>query len=229
MKTGWFRKRGKPGSGKKAGGCVDHPEAGLSLLEVTLVLVITGILYGGLVKGYQLMGVARMQAVASMVETCRHGTHVFLEQYGALPGDFSQPGLLGKGLQPGKGNGMVDGDGTDPESEAFHFWAHLNAAGLGPGSGASPPESSLGGVLTVQHNAQGYPGLWLLLGEKGRGALLTPAQARVIARKTGGGDHPAEGSVRVVRGEGASGPCIREGRYDEEDTSPSCIVFFRIF
>src|SRR5436190_6660545 len=101
-------------------------QAGFSLIESAIVLVIMGFLIGGILKGKELIESARLKRVISQLNEYRLATSAFIDKYDALPGDFNKAStLIKQGLQDGNGNGIVEGEGLAAGSEALHFWSHL--------------------------------------------------------------------------------------------------------
>ena len=72
----------------------DHPEAGFSLVEMAVALVITGILFAGVLKGTELIESARLNRLVAQIQQYRIATTSFWERYGALPGDFSKASTM---------------------------------------------------------------------------------------------------------------------------------------
>ena len=174
-------------------------QAGFSLVELAVVLIIMGLLIGGVLKGRELIESARLKRVVSQLNEFRLAINGFVDQYDAIPGDFHKASTLIDGtLRDGNGNGILEGGGLVPGSEALAFWSHLAAAGFighpGPKEaqnegefGKGAPASSLGGGFTVENNPHELHGLWMILGKKhhdhGDGALLTPLQAMSLDKK----------------------------------------------
>jgi len=222
-----------------------HAQAGFSLMEIAIVLIIMGLLMGGVLKGRDLIESARLKRVVSQVNEYRLATSAFLDKYDALPGDYSKASTLIKpDLRDGNGNGIVEGGGLEAGSEALAFWSHLAGAGLmgSPGTekdknkgdfGKGSPECSLGGGFTVENNPHGLSGLWFILGTKhgnhGDGALLTPSQAMSIDKKIDNG-HPTSGKVRAFDGTNVkSQACVREdGTYNVDNHEASCVLLFQL-
>jgi len=222
-----------------------HPQAGFSLIELAVVLVIMGLLIGGILKGKDLIESARVKRVIFQLNELRMATSAFLDKYDALPGDFNKASTQIKpGLRNGNGNGIVEGAGLASGSEAFSFWSHLTYAGLigSPGLeseqaigefGKGAPESSLGGGFTVENNPHGLSGLWFILGKKngdhGNGGLLTPQQAMTIDKKLDNG-YPTSGKVRTFDGSDVPAhTCIKEdGTYNLENHEAACALFFQL-
>ncbi|OJW46624.1 MAG: hypothetical protein BGO67_04915 [Alphaproteobacteria bacterium 41-28] len=220
-------------------------QAGFSLIELAVVLIIMGLLMGGVLKGRDLIESARLKRVMSQLNEFKMATSAFLDKYDALPGDFNKASTQIKAdLRDGNGNGVVEGAGLATGSEALAFWSHLACAGFigspgpeGEGNvgdfGKGAPESSLGGGFTVENNPYGLGGLWFILGKKhgdhGDGGLLTPAQAMSIDKKMDNG-HPTSGKVRAIDGSDVgTHACIKEnGTYNIENQDASCALLFQL-
>lgn len=220
-------------------------QAGFSLIELAVVLVIMGLLIGGILKGRDLIDSARLKRVVSQLNEYRLATSTFIDKFDALPGDFSKASqLIHPDLRNGNGNGSVEGAGLAPESEALAFWSHLAGAGFigSPGSqgdqnrgefGKGAPASSVGGGFTIENNPHGLSGLWFILGKKngdhGDGALLTPAQAMSLDTKLDNGQ-PTSGKVRAFDGaDVAPHTCVTErGEYNVRHGEPACVLFFQL-
>jgi prepilin-type N-terminal cleavage/methylation domain-containing protein len=217
-------------------------QAGFSLIEMAVVLVVIGLIIGGVLKGQDLIEAAKLKAVLTQLNEYRLAVSTFMERYDGLPGDFNQAkAYIHENLKDGNHNGVIEGNGLEPESEAGQFWQHLAAAGLigKPGTkegvtlgfGKGAPSSRIGGGITVISNP--YPdmsGHWFLLGNangpRGNGALLTPFQAMNLDKKADNGD-PQSGRVRAFDGEGGEGPCLHEDRYNLKNKKPACILYFQ--
>lgn len=222
-----------------------YTQAGFSLMEIAIVLIIMGLLMGGVLKGRDLIESARLKRVVSQVNEYRLATSAFLDKYDALPGDFNKASIIIKReLRDGNGNGIVEGGGLEVGAEALAFWSHLASAGLigSPGPeqdrnkgdfGKGAPECSLGGGFTVENNPHGLSGLWFILGTQqgnhGDGGLLTPAQAMSIDKKIDNG-HPTSGKVRAIDGTNVkSQACVQaDGSYNVDNHEASCALLFQL-
>ncbi len=219
-------------------------QAGFSLIELAVVLIIMGLLIGGILKGRELIESARLKRTIAQLNEYRLAATAFIDKYDALPGDFNKAhDLIGATLRNGNGNAIVEGAGLAPGTEALAFWSHLAGAGFigSPGPlttqnqgefGAGAPESSLGGGFTVENNPHGLSGLWFILGTKngdhGDGALLTPSQAMSLDKKMDNG-YPTSGKVRAFDGSDVSPhACVTErGTYNVDNKEPACALFFQ--
>jgi len=220
-------------------------QAGFSLIELAVVLIIMGLLMAGVLKGRDLIESARLKRVVSQLNEYRTATSTFIDKYDALPGDFNKASInIKANLRNGNGNGIIDGAGLGSGSEALAFWSHLASAGLigNPGHesdinigefGKGAPESSIGGGFTVENNPNSLSGLWFILGKKhgdhGTGALLTPTQAMSIDKRLDNGN-PTSGKVRAIDGtDGPANSCILEGgTYNLQNNEPSCVLLFQL-
>lgn len=126
-------------------------QSGFSLVELSIVLVILGLLVGGVLSGQALIRAAELRAVPSEYARWVAATHAFKDKYMALPGDMTNATAFWGALDGGDGIGSDcrqnatglqtcngDGDGTlewhaasaTSTYELFLFWQHLANAGL---------------------------------------------------------------------------------------------------
>lgn len=124
---------------------------GFSLVELSIVLVILGLLTGGILAGQSLIRAAELRAVTTEYQRWITATQTFRDKYFALPGDFrdatkfwdrnvtngwcvsnsSKAGPAVSGACDGNGDGNVDnGPAASQSGEIFQFWRHLALAGL---------------------------------------------------------------------------------------------------
>jgi len=121
--------------------------SGFSLVELSIVLVILGLLTGGILGGQALIRAAELRAVTTEYDRWVTATRTFQDKYFALPGDMTNAtafwgkdaascnGQTGAAATPGTCNGDGDGIADSPAAasqtgEVFRFWQHLALAGL---------------------------------------------------------------------------------------------------
>lgn len=130
--------------------------AAFSLVELSIVLVIIGLLAGGVLSGQSLIRASQLRTVITQYEQYKTAISTFRDKYFALPGDMSNavdfwgpadatPACwttpsTSKATCNGDGNGLIsDGNGnpatggiagSPTSNEAFRAWQHLANAGL---------------------------------------------------------------------------------------------------
>ncbi len=117
-------------------------QAGFTLIEIAIVLVIIGLLLGGVLKGQELINTARVRALNNNVDGITSAWFSFSDRYRAFPGDYAQASVnLANINNDGDGNGLIDAD-----DERGLVWSHLQAAGYITGSF---PDTTAGTPPTV--------------------------------------------------------------------------------
>jgi prepilin-type N-terminal cleavage/methylation domain-containing protein len=133
-------------------------QAGFTLIEIAIVLVIIGLLLGGVLKGQELITSARVRNLISQQDGVKAAYFGFLDRFRYLPGDYSLASTnianVAAGAN-GNGNGQIQsvlGGGTIDEH--ISVWDHLSKAGFINGSYtyAALPETS----DSVPTNAYAY-------------------------------------------------------------------------
>ncbi|MBV8059927.1 MAG: prepilin-type N-terminal cleavage/methylation domain-containing protein [Alphaproteobacteria bacterium] len=137
-----------------------------TLIELSIVLVIIGLIIGGALTGQQIIQNARITNAINNLQSYQAQFQTYQQNYGALPGDdASAVTRFGVGVTNGDGNGVIAPSGqttgldtfTNPQSvpESLGVWADLRAAGLVKNQiplNAQPP-NPFGGVYTFQNGA----------------------------------------------------------------------------
>ena len=139
---------------------------GFSLVELSIVLVILGLLTGGILAGQSLIRAAELRSVVSEYQRYAVATRSFQEKYRALPGDMPNATAFwgaahatpstcettaGTGTQTcnGDGDGLI-GHASILPLERWRFWTHLANAGMIEGN-----YSGLAGPLAPKDSAIG--------------------------------------------------------------------------
>lgn len=142
--------------------------SGFSLVELSIVLVIIGLLVGGITVGQDMIKAAELRSVITEQQRYVTAALTFKDKYMALPGDMKNAEdfwgqaaagaacktTVGTGTQTcnGNGNGMVENStGTANAQEWFRFWQHLANAGITEGqftgvTGAGGPDDAVVGT-----------------------------------------------------------------------------------
>src|SRR4030095_946164 len=113
-------------------------QAGFTLIEIAIVLVIIGLLLGGVLKGQELIQSARVRNIVSQQDGIKAAYFGFLDRYRALPGDYSGAVDNIAGAGPGStanNNGRIESIGLGGTiEEHIAVWDHLSHSGFINGS-----------------------------------------------------------------------------------------------
>jgi prepilin-type N-terminal cleavage/methylation domain-containing protein len=122
---------------------------GFTLLELSIALVIIGLLVGGVLAGKNLIEAAKLSSIVSDVDRFKKAQEMFAEQYGGFAGDLSTATQIWGAADGGDGLGSdctsiasqnkttCNGDGNgriDLPPEKLRQWQHLANAGYLQGS-----------------------------------------------------------------------------------------------
>lgn len=232
-------------------------QKGFTLLEMSILLIIIGILAAGIVIGQGIIHQSEMRKTVSEVGQFRTSINAFVTQYDALPGDFSDaesfwgdsntPG----GTQNGNGDKIVQFVVNSDVYEGYRAWQHLGKAllvpGIFPGTatvgtpvlGIDLPRAEIRGGYAIESDALGMIGqLVVLLGDPlastetmRMAGDIRPEDGLDIDLKVDDGI-PTKGVVRGADGvTSASGDCIDTGvnppEYDLTKSAKECILGFQ--
>lgn len=120
---------------------------GFTLVELSIVLVILGLITGGIMAGQNLIRAAEVRSISVDFDRYRTALNAFQTQYSATPGDMidataywgkdaaacnGHTGTAGTpGTCNGNGNNIVDGaSGANATGEYFQAWKQLQLAGF---------------------------------------------------------------------------------------------------
>jgi prepilin-type N-terminal cleavage/methylation domain-containing protein len=127
-------------------GYANNQRDGFTLIELSIVLVIIGLIVGGVLVGQNLISAAGVRATVTQIEKYNTAANTFREKYGFLPGDINasaaaQFGFAARGSYTGEGdgNGLLEGivanapsanNGFSQTGETLMFWVDLSTAHL---------------------------------------------------------------------------------------------------
>jgi prepilin-type N-terminal cleavage/methylation domain-containing protein len=126
-------------------------EAGFTLVEIAIVLVIIGLLLGGILKGQEMIVQAKIKNSISDFNGVLAAYNGYLDRYRALPGDDVQASRWTGGTV-GNGNSVIQGtyESQTADAESRLFWQHMRLAGFIPGQGQQQPTNAHNGIIGVQ-------------------------------------------------------------------------------
>lgn len=119
-------------------------QRGFSLVELSVVLVILGLLTGGILAGQALIHASELRSISADITRFRTAFAAFQEKYNALPGDMTNATSYWTAAAAGAacitatstGTATCDGNGSQTiglngvSNENFRAWQHLANAGM---------------------------------------------------------------------------------------------------
>lgn len=186
--------------------------AGFTLVELSIVLVIIGLVVGGVMAGKTLIQQAEIRAAASQLQKMETAYRTFQSKYGCIVGDcpnatdfFGNNYMAGRGncteqFGNGNGNGLIDdGGGPGWHCETLRGSKSLQLSSLLPTSYTTPCWSDITVFMGINNgcayffNDDLYGRVtsikqnsisWFTISAGGyAGSTLSPVQARLIDEK----------------------------------------------
>ncbi|MCH2546852.1 MAG: prepilin-type N-terminal cleavage/methylation domain-containing protein [Alphaproteobacteria bacterium] len=205
--------------------CSSHSKfrQGFSLVELSIVLVITGLLVGGILVGSDMIRSTELKEFAEDLHTTQTNMQLFKSKYGKPPGDFNEAvDLWSSSVSNGNGDMQIR-NVSNEEQESV--WEHLSKAklvlgtytgsyGSGHEIGVNVPESSISGVgLRVSYGTQANrTGTQLIAATPVPSAImndgfLTPGEAFELDRKIDDG-FASKGDIYGLPALGDASKCM---------------------
>ncbi|MFN7039393.1 MAG: prepilin-type N-terminal cleavage/methylation domain-containing protein [Alphaproteobacteria bacterium] len=112
-----------------------------TLIELSIVIIIIGIIIGGIAAGNELLMQARIRGLINETQNVKAAINAFKLKFNALPGDFTRAGRIWTSATctnanaPAGCNGNGDykinlaGGGANGQ-EGYRFWQHLSLGGF---------------------------------------------------------------------------------------------------
>lgn len=231
-------------------------EAGFTLVELAIVMIIIGLLIGGILKGQELVANAQVTATIAQIKGIDSALSTFRDKYSVLPGDMVSPNTrlrnctVNPCADPGNNNSRIDTPalGTLPTatSEGLVAFTHLAAADLISGIdlngtanfGSALPEAKIGGGFWLGHTATGNagglaagslrPGHYLVLNAI-VGTVAAGSTTGVTATQAGQIDRKLDDGVPATGDVQSTGNSCRAGAdYNEAAQASNCSMYLRV-
>jgi prepilin-type N-terminal cleavage/methylation domain-containing protein len=235
----------QPRKGDRMTSHIPNRHSGFTLLELSIVLVIIGLITGGILAGKSLIRSAELQNVTKEHTQWTTAHNAFELKYNAMPGDLDIAtqyfNSTGDDCATDDQVGVCNGNrsGRMGEYEATSYWIHLSKSGLIPGNysgahevepGVDLPASAAGGAWSVL--SADYVLSYVLAdhtswSDGNQDGIFTPEEAWQIDAKVDDG-MPREGNMHA--GELSGGACaiLESGQrvYALTNKDPVCPVYF---
>lgn len=211
----------------------DYLNKGFTLLELSIVMVIIGLIIGGITVGQDLVRAAEIGAVVNEANKYKVAFNTFKLKYNAVPGDMDNAQSYwtscidaGADTCNGDGNGKVE-----TSKETRRGWQHLSLSEIIPGQytgfwngGVTAGENYPGSIygkdsvydFTYTGTVNSHIVIWgKVRSDQGsaRSSIIAQEYARIIEDKYDDGD-PHRGHIRIARGEENVNNCVDSGGWN---------------
>lgn len=113
---------------------------GFTLVELSIVIIIIGLIVGGTFVGKDLLEASKLHAQVSELSKYSLATNTFIDTYNALPGDMLNADRFGLPYIPtsltNRGDGIINTSASSAtpvnllHAESYMFFSHLSSAGF---------------------------------------------------------------------------------------------------
>jgi prepilin-type N-terminal cleavage/methylation domain-containing protein len=104
---------------------------GFSLVELSIVLVIIGLIFGSVMVGSSMIRTSEVKTVITEYNKYKQAAVTFRSKYAALPGDLTDATSYWATAVNGNGNGVLDwAAAANLTGEVYEFWKQLALAGI---------------------------------------------------------------------------------------------------
>jgi len=223
-------------------------QAGFTLVEIAIVLVIIGLLLGGVLKGQELIDSAKTRNAINDMNGITAAYNGYVDRFRQIPGDdgalatLQARGSVWTGTAGITAAGDADSTldiavtatftpGATATSEGLAFWQHLKAAGFLAGSpsavgtdgSAALPRNAFNGLMGVSNNNAATPETGAPAGLVVCLSQVPGKAARQLDTQLDNGD-AATGSLRATEGTAGANtpPATAATAYSDEEQYTVC-------
>ncbi|MFZ8864616.1 MAG: prepilin-type N-terminal cleavage/methylation domain-containing protein [Rickettsiales bacterium] len=212
---------------------------GFSLIELSIVLIIIGLLIAGVSSGSKLIEQARVNKAVSALRDFKGSYLTFLLTYEKTPGDMNNAvEFFGATTADGGGNGQIEATAA-ATSESLLAWQHMSLAGVISGTftqpadgiqtaGTTGPKSALNGAC----NAPLYNGTVTSNGLQvgtDNNSIDCSATTALLAGTVYKIDNKIDDGIAnsgEILATSADAACQTSGTYDLDATTKACSFFY---
>lgn len=103
---------------------------GFSLIELSIVMIIIGLLIGAVTASRHIINLAEINSVVKDINKYRTAIYNFKLVYQQLPGDFNNASSYFSGVSNGNNNGEIRWGSIGSDDESSDAWIHLQKANI---------------------------------------------------------------------------------------------------
>lgn len=206
-------------------------QAGFTLVEIAIVLVVIGLLLGGVLKGQELILNSQIRNSINEYNNVASARFAYQDRYRVLPGDDPRASDRWDGVEDGDGNRRISGvwNAADSATETAIFWQHLRNDGLVNGARTGNrafelPRGAFDGDVGVQEDPPAFsiPGSAICQSN-------IPLKAAIIIdtridNDDGTGSGAVDGSLQAVVDEGEDTSMATPSTVYSAETGPRYIM-----
>jgi prepilin-type N-terminal cleavage/methylation domain-containing protein len=219
---------------------------GFTLLELSIVLVIIGLIVGGVTVGSELIRSAKLGGVQKDLNAYSAAINTFKLKYNALPGDMTNAGTYWPTCDATPANCNGDGDGrieftSGTVNEGIRAWQQLGASAIVPsafpGTGTNyVPETNIPksavdgsgiGLFSLTTPALGNSFIFgaARTAAPNQNGVISASEAQIIDQKIDDG-LAGTGLMRGVMGLDKGAGCLTAGAYILSETVANCVLYY---
>jgi prepilin-type N-terminal cleavage/methylation domain-containing protein len=147
---------------------------GFTLVELSIVLVIIGLILGGVMVGRSMIRSSQVNRVASDLQSYEAAMNMFVDKYRALPGDMTNATTFWAStiVANGDGDGQLDlSSAASTAGERFGAWEQMALGGLIKGtynglSGSGGAAHAVPGTNTPKGSVSASSCTWYYIGNQ---------------------------------------------------------------